>query len=125
MTKFDLERLLGELRDGLLDGLLDALPDALKRHPEVVVRVLDALEPQVKPEAIYLRVAEWGDRIGVSRRTAWTLVGKGAPTVGSGRLRRVDVRAADAWLAARAQTDDAIERRARKNASKTARKAGA
>lgn len=75
------------------------------------------------PEMLYMRVPEYATRIAVSERAAWSMVARGMPTIGSGRMRRVDVRRADAWLRDRHEAiDDAVEKSARASARKAAKR---
>jgi hypothetical protein len=67
-------------------------------------------------ERSFMSVGAYAERIGVSLRSAWNLVREGLPTVGKGRLRRVDVAAADAWMRA-GGSDGAAARAARRDAS--------
>jgi len=108
-------------------ALLDAVVTAAEQNPALADRLRALLAPavNVEPVAIYQRVSDYAARIGVSKRTGWSLVAAGMPTIGAGRYRRVDVARADEWLRARSQTDDAIERRARADASRAGRKATA
>jgi hypothetical protein len=104
--------------------LLAELVRALETRPDLAARLRVVLALASGPaEPIYLRVPDWAERAGVSRRTAWTWVGAGLPTVGTGRTRRVDVKLADAWLRERASVDDAIEKRARADATRAAKRA--
>jgi hypothetical protein len=101
-----------------LDALVEAIADKLAER--IVPHLLEAFgrpSPQVS-EPLFVRVAAYAKRTGISERTAWGLVAKGLPTIGSGRSRRVDIVAADAWLRAQGgrEVDDAIERRARLDA---------
>ncbi len=84
--------------------------------------VREALAPaRAEPEPIYLRVRAYAERVTMSERTVWTFVRKGLPCIGVGRSRRVDVKAADAWLKGeRDQVDDGIERDARRAARRAA-----
>jgi excisionase family DNA binding protein len=92
-------------------------------HEEVRALRADvaALRPaRVEPTPIYLATARYAARLGVSRWTVARLVRDGLPTVGRGRLRRVDVAAADAWLKRRDTSGETaiggIEQRARRAA---------
>jgi hypothetical protein len=89
----------------------------------MIPRLIAALAPPASEEPVYMRVAAYAKRAQISERHVWSLVRKGMPTVGSGRSRRVDVARADEWLRAHGQTDDAIERRARADATRAAQKA--
>jgi hypothetical protein len=101
-----------------LDALAEAIADKLAER--IVPRLLEALgrPPAHVSEPVFVRVAAYAARTGISERKVWDLVASGLPTIGSGRSRRVDVVAADAWLRAQgaSEVDDAIERRARLDA---------
>ena len=89
---------------------------------EIRAALADRL-PKSEPEAVvFERVAAFAKRVGISERTAWTLVARGMPTAGTGRGRRVDVARAVEWMRAQTTTvDDAIERQARANATRKLR----
>jgi len=83
--------------------------------------VREELAPRSAPEPVYLSVAKFAEHVSLSERTVWSLVAKGLPTIGAGRGRRVDVRAAVEWMRGqREQLDDAVERDARRAARKAA-----
>lgn len=63
-----------------------------------------------------LSIAAFGARWGYSERTVWTFVERGLPTVMAGRLRRVDVDAADDWIRQQRLREDDIETAARADA---------
>jgi hypothetical protein len=54
------------------------------------------------PEIVFAKLGAYAKRVGLSLRTLRDLIDEGLPTIGSGRLRRVDVEAADRWLRGRA-----------------------
>jgi hypothetical protein len=69
----------------------------------------------------------YAERVSVSRRTLDALIARGLPIIGRGRLLRVDVPAADAWLRDHLGDDanpnpglgvDPVEALARKNAER-------
>jgi hypothetical protein len=84
-----------------------------------------ALTPaKTEPEALYLSVSKFAAHVAMSERTIWNLITKGLPTIGSGRGRRVDVRAALEWMRGqKAQVDDSVERSARRAARRAASRA--
>jgi hypothetical protein len=95
---------------------------ALERRPELVQRLVGLLI-RPTPEAQFVRVAEYAKRLNLSERHGWSLVSLGLPTIGTGKARRVDVRAADQWLREQpARVEGAVERRARADASARARR---
>lgn len=107
-------------------AIVSAVLDALEHDAELRARAATLLRgmlaeavPSPEPTPIYMRVAPFARRIGVCERTAWKLVRKGLPTSGTGRLRRVDVAAADLWMKQRGdgQVGRAnVEERARRDA---------
>ncbi len=108
----------GEAIDELADVLADKVAERL------LPRLLAALDQRSDDanDPLFVRVPAYAERTGVSERKMWDLVAKGLPTIGAGRARRVDVRAADEWLRAQAALDvnDALERRARLDARRLA-----
>ncbi len=62
---------------------------------------LRAPEPLPAVEAlavVFMTRVAYAERVSVSARTLDTLIGRGLPCIGRGRLLRVDVAAADRWL---------------------------
>ena len=104
--------------------LLLGLVAELRADPTLAAElrsILGVASPAPQPEPIYLAVRAYARRLGVSERTAWSWAAAGMPCVGAGRTRRVDVRAADAWLRDRRDVaDDAVERQARAAARRAA-----
>lgn len=83
-----------------------------------------ALAPAPEPEALYMRVSEFAEWMGVSERHVWSLVKQGLPTIGAGRARRVETRSAVEWMRGQhEQVDDAVERDARRAARRAATRA--
>jgi hypothetical protein len=72
------------------------------------------------PPPTFMKIREYAARTGYSKRTIENFMDEGLPTVGKGRLRRVDVEPADEWIrnrAAREQDEqDAVEKEAREDA---------
>jgi phage terminase Nu1 subunit (DNA packaging protein) len=54
----------------------------------------------------FMKAKEYAARVGYSVRTIENFIGEGLPTVGKGRLRRVDVEPADEWIRNRAARED-------------------
>jgi hypothetical protein len=102
--------------------LLGELVAALERRPDLAARIRAVVAPPA-PERIYATPAQAAKHFGVSRRTLFKLLAEGLPAIGSGRARRVDIGRATEWLRARGQADDAVELRARRDATRAARKA--
>jgi hypothetical protein len=109
--------------------LLLEIVEAAERDPALAERVRRALgvqrvEPTEAPTAMYLRAAEYAQRVSLGERTVWALVSRGLPTVGSGRGRRIDVARADEWLRSQPDRVDAeMEMQARRAARRAAAKA--
>lgn len=105
-------------------ALLTALRDELRADPSLAgeLRELLGVSPAPKePSAIYMRAAEYAARVSMSPRTVWTLIGRGLPTVGAGKSRRIDVARADEWLREQSSdVDDAVEKQARRSARRAA-----
>ena len=57
--------------------------------------------PAPTPERIYMRCEQFAERHAISKRTVSKLLREGLPHFGAGKLLRIDVAAADAWLRAR------------------------
>ncbi len=102
---------------GLVDRILVVAISRLKANPQLVedLRSLFAKEDHTTDARPYETVAGYATRVGVSKRTVETLINKGMPIARSGRIRRIPVKEADAWLQA-GGADAAIERRARLDA---------
>jgi hypothetical protein len=90
---------------------LRAQADAIEAEATALVAERQPAKP---PEPVYMKVEAYGARVGLSRRTVFTRIDEGLPTIGQGKSRRVDVARADAWLGARGErVDNAIEMHAR------------
>jgi hypothetical protein len=84
--------------------LLDHLRAEARREGAAAARAVleeavPAPPPEPRPVIRFAKIAAYADRVGLSARKIHELIQGGLPTVGTGRLRRVDVEAADAWLA--------------------------
>jgi hypothetical protein len=101
-------------------ALVVVSPDELRALIGEAVR--GALAPaSTSPEPLYLSVPKFAAHVAMSERTIWNLIAKGLPTIGAGRGRRVDVRAALEWLRVqKTQADDSVERSARRAARRAA-----
>jgi hypothetical protein len=86
--------------DELRAVVADAVREAMRAH-----------EPEPQTEVLFATAKAYAARAGVSLRTVRKLVADGLPTVGSGRMRRIDVKRADAWM--REHSDSNLEQRAR------------
>ena len=95
-------------------------PEELDARIEAAVR--KALAPsKTEPEALFMKVVDFAKRIDVSERHVWDLVKRGLPTIGTGRSKRIEVKAALDWMRGqKAQVDDSIERDARRAARRAA-----
>ncbi|MBN4050262.1 excisionase family DNA-binding protein [Desulfobulbus sp. AH-315-M07] len=107
----------------LVDNTLRLLVERLRANPELVselrsILVVDGVKVAKRP---YETVDGFAERVGVSRRTVDTWIHQGLPVVRSGRLRRIPVEEADAWLKA-GGGDAVIERRARLDARRRVRR---
>lgn len=68
---------------------------------------------------MYMSVAEYAQHRRLSKRSVETLIKRGLPLDGRGRLRRVPVAEADRWMAE--QNDGGVTRRAQQAARRAAR----
>ncbi len=107
----------------VIEEALNALLELLRVRPELAGRLASVLAitglKESAPTKTFMTVAEYGERIGLSKRTVENLIRRGLPLAGSGRLRRVPVAEADAWLR-EGRAEDALERRARLDARRSA-----
>jgi hypothetical protein len=114
--------LVGQGRDAveteaLGASLLESVPAA-----HVPMPFAKGTSPQTEPgtEPVFMKLAEYAGRVGYSVRTIANFVDDGLPTVGGGRLRRVDVAAGDEWIRAlaarRREARDQIEADAHEDA---------
>ena len=103
----------------LVDDLLAAVAEALRARPDVAAALRESLGVPMStsrgPEKKYMSVVEYARHVGLSKRTVENLLRRGLPLVGRGRLRRVPVAEADAWMR-QGTSQDALERRARLDA---------
>jgi hypothetical protein len=107
----------------VLEQALQALVEVLRVRPDLAAAVASVLQPpaggEAPPRKIFMTVSEYAAHVGFSKRTIENLIGRGLPLSGSGRLRRVPVVEADAWLR-EGRAEDALERRARLDARRSA-----
>lgn len=101
-----------------LDSILDALAE------RVAAKLPRPAEPSMR--LAFLTRTNFAKRVDLSPRTIDTLIGRGLPCIGKGRLLRVDVTAADAWLRAHLAEDppaddDPVAALARRNATRGGR----
>jgi hypothetical protein len=79
-------------------------------------------------EPVFMRLKEYAARVGYSKRTIEAFVARDLPTVGHGRLLRVEVRSADEWIRSlngqRQKALDDITEDARQDARRSARGKG-
>jgi len=73
-----------------LDSLIDAIAE------RVAAKIPRSTEPTSGP--VFLTRRAFGERVSLSPRTVDSLIAAGMPCIGRGRLLRVDVVQADAWL---------------------------
>lgn len=83
------------MTDQEADRIADLVVEKLARR--LATPVSPAPAPPVKK---FATVSEYAERVGYSRSTVGAWVKSGLPCVSSGRGHRVNVAAADAWLAA-------------------------
>ena len=85
---------------------VDAMEARIEARLEA--RLLAAVEARLEkaapPERVYLRVAQFCERHGVSKRTTTKFLSEGLPHVGRGKLLRIPVLQGDAWIASRGST---------------------
>ena len=91
------------------------------RTVDDMARYHDAIARQAKPPEEYLTVQQYADRWQVSVRTIESRITSGLPLVGEGKMRRVPVQQADAWLSQ--QRDRVIDMARQKAAMVSARRA--
>lgn len=104
--------MLGAL-DHLADVMIDRLVLKLRQRPDAVSSVLGVFETrwkELQPEAAFMKVADYADRVGVCKRTVENWISDGLPIVGAGRLRRVPVDEADTWFRNLGKDEDIVER---------------
>jgi len=80
---------------------LEHFVHALKERPDLAADLRDALLPDAKEppaEVPILTVSEFAKRVGVCGRTVSNWIERGLPVMRRGRVRRIDVAAANAWL---------------------------
>jgi excisionase family DNA binding protein len=87
---------------------LRAQADALEAQARAVRAEADALEADApeRPAAtdedrVYITISEAARRFDVSRRTVCSWLAEGLPSVKRGRIRRIGVEAATAWIEGR------------------------
>jgi hypothetical protein len=95
-----------EIPDELVEALRQEAREAGAAAARALVQAaVEKLAPvpakESAPVVRYARIREYATRVGFSVRTLHDLIGQGLPTIGEGKLRRVEVAAADAWIAAR------------------------
>ena len=104
------------------DENLDSMSWPVRIHfrtEEEMVRFIDMRKAQASRR--FLKVADYADHRRFSKRTVENLIRLGMPISGHGKLRRVEVAVADAWVAENAGLDP-IDREARRAARKAATK---
>ncbi len=105
-----------------IEELLRGVLELLRKRPELADELRSAFAaPRVAPTPpkAFASVAEYAEHVGYSKRTIETLIRRGLPISGSGRLRRVPVVEADQWLR-EGGTDKVTARRARLDARRSA-----
>jgi hypothetical protein len=70
----------------------------------IAVLERERVHGESKPAAEWMAPAKYAARRGLSSRTVAKLIAEGLPSTRIGRARRVDVVAADAWLASHGGT---------------------
>lgn len=100
--------------------------DDLRAMIRAEVRAARDGAPPCTDGPAFLARRAFAERVDMAARTVDKLLARGLPHVGTGRLLRVDVRAADAWLRDNLATvgedePDSVTKLARKNARKGAR----
>ena len=110
------------LMDHLADDLLERMVLRLEQRPDLVRRTMAIFEAEANSEKAMLTVNEYADRISVCKRTVENMIREDMPLVGKGRLRRVPVKEADAWLKARQDDGDVVEQALARDRLKRARK---
>jgi excisionase family DNA binding protein len=107
----------------LAEELLEALTKQLRTHPTLrdELRSILAIEtnPSAPIERTHVTVSAYAEHLGLSKRTIENLIREGLPLVGRGRRRRIPIVEADAWMK-NERGDAAIERRARRDAQRSA-----
>ena len=113
----DTQALLATLTE---QALVEALA-CLRRRPELLATLRSLLVDSGPAEPIptYVTVGAFAQRVGVAKRTVENWITQGLPVVRGGRVRRIPIVEADAWLKTGGATNG-LERRARRDARRVA-----
>lgn len=103
------------------DGFRDELRAIIREELAPLLLRLEAKQREVSPT--YLRQADAARQLGVSFKSLARMIAAGAPSVGSGRLRRVRVTDVADWMRSRQEMDldrqaDQLLERARRGSAR-------